>query len=66
MKRLLPGFIPAALFIVVFTLTSETLPEKNPHNIPTSIEARVNTGLALLLLGGLMFGAWRLASGRSK
>jgi hypothetical protein len=66
MKRLLPGFIPAALFIVVFTLTSETLPENNPHKIPTSIEARVNTGLALLLLGGLFLGAWRLSAGRTK
>ena len=66
MKRLLPRFIPAALLIGVFTLISATLPVKNPHNIPTPIEARVNTGLALLLLGGLFFGAWRLSAGRSK
>lgn len=66
MKRLLPGFIPAVLFIVVLTPTLATLPVKNPHNISNPIEARVNTGLALLVLGGLIFGAWRLASERSK
>ena len=66
MKRFLPGFIPAASFIVVFTLTSATHPVKNSHSIPTPVEARVNTGLALLLLGGLFFGAWRLSVGRSK
>lgn len=58
--------LPAAFFFLVITLSSATLPPTNPHKIPEPIEARVNTGLALLVLGGLLFGAWRLSADRSK
>ena len=45
------------------------LSAQNPVVDPPAehIEAKINTGLSLLLLGGLMLGAWKLhTAGREK
>jgi hypothetical protein len=66
MTKSLLQIVSAAIILIVFAFTSSDRPASNQQKMPDHIEARVNTGLALLVLGGLMLGAWRLASNRSK
>ena len=53
------------LFPVIILLLSAQKPVDNPP--AEQIEAKINTGLSLLLLGGVMLGAWKLhTAGREK